>query len=111
MRYFTICRNEAENEYHFIMLYLFLNILKWIKSKKITYRSRRRLLKQKENVNYEEGIRKSDDKDHEYTGIKQQSYDNNASYVVTEETPDNRDHQYTELKVKPDEWTKTDALT
>lgn len=93
------------------MLYLFLNILKWIKSKKITYHSRRRLRKQKENVNYEEGIRKSDDKDHEYTGIKQQSYDNKASYVVTEETPDNRDHQYTELKVKPDEWTKTDALT
>lgn len=43
--------------------------------------------------------------------MKQQSYDNKASYVVTEETPDNRDHQYTELKVKPDEWTKTDALT
>nr|XP_034334851.1 P-selectin [Crassostrea gigas] len=71
----------------------------------------RRLRKQKENVNYEEGIRQSEDKDHEYTGIKQQSYDNTASYVVTGETPDNRDHQYTELKVKPDEWTKTDALT
>lgn len=44
-------------------------------------------------------------------GIKQQSYDNEACYTVTEETSDNRDQQYTELKVKPDEWTKTDALT
>lgn len=93
------------------MLYLFLNILKWIKSKEITYRSRRRLRKQKETVNYEEGIRQSEDKDHGYTGIKQQSYDNEACYTVTEETSDNRDQQYTELKVKPDAWTKTDALT
>uniref|UniRef100_K1QYX4 Uncharacterized protein n=1 Tax=Magallana gigas TaxID=29159 RepID=K1QYX4_MAGGI len=60
--------------------------------------TRRQLRKQKENVNYEEGICQSEDKDHDYTGIKQQSYANKASYVVTEETPDNRDHQYTELK-------------
>lgn len=90
------------------MLYLFLNILKWIKSKKITYRSRRRLRKQKENVNYEEGIRQSEDKDHEYTGIKQQSFDNEACYTVPEETSDNRDQQYTELKWNQMNGQKTD---
>ncbi|XP_052710744.1 uncharacterized protein LOC128185105 [Crassostrea angulata] len=60
--------------------------------------TRRRLRKQKENVNYEEGIRQSEDKDHEYTGIKQQSFDNEACYTIPEETSDNRDQQYTELK-------------
>lgn len=86
-------------------------MLKWAELIGKTYHSRRRLRKQKENVNYEEEIHQSDDKDHEYTGLEQQPYDNEAHYVVTEETPDDTNHQYTELKVNSDESTKTHKLT